>query len=522
LVKDTIKPSNFATHSGYIWRLCKKYCIFAADLKKVLTKTFTMNYVVRRFVFILLFIVASSINFSFKYSNSTNYNDSSFCLPGNSFLDKLATQGYLTVAICKDTDGLYISDGQPIGFQYDLLVNFASHLGLKLKLVPYNSNTDAISAIRAQKVDLFSGDFNSTQVIDSSIKLSCAFDSTNYILVHHKNTSIPKKGSPATFSGGYHNAKGLSNNIFVTIYNTPKLTSIAKTAFWRSNGELSLEFTSKPLNKVLNQIAEGSVQFTLLEEHIAQLQAAQFPKLSFESLIDSHTLRWAVSMHNQAFMKYTSDWVSSYSKTSDFKSLKAKYTNKAVRATKKEAGNTLAKVSTISEYDELLKSLSRSLKWDWRLLAALISQESGFRHFSRSPDGAIGLMQIMPSTALKLGMDSITGPHDNIKGGVKYLRLLQKSWERLIPDPEERIKFVLASYNVGIGHVYDARNLAAKYHYNPNKWNDNVEFFMQKKTLPAYYNDPVVKLGYCRGNIPIKYVSEIYERYELYCALAKR
>lgn len=481
-----------------------------------------MNYVVRRFIFILFFIVSSSINYSFKYLNSTHYNDSSFCLPGNSFLDKLTTQGYLTVAICNDTDGLYISDGQLIGFQYDLLAKFASQLGLKLKLVPFTSSWDALSAINTGKVDLFSGNFNSTQVVDSSIKLTSAFDSTNYILVHHKNTNYHPNGGFRTFTGSYFGAKGLSKNIPVTICNAPKLTSIANTAFWRTKGKLSLEFTPKPLNKVLNEIAEGRIHFTLVEEGIGKLQAAKFPKLSFETLIDSHSLQWAVSIRNQAFMQYTSDWVRNYSKTGDFKSIKAKYTNRALRVASKNADNSLAKVSAISEYDDILKSLSQSLKWDWRLLAALIAQESGFRHFSRSPDGAIGLMQIMPSTAQKLGIDSISGPHDNIRGGVKYLRLLQKSWERLVPDPEERIKFVLASYNVGIGHVYDARNLAAKYHYNPNKWDNNVEFFMQKKTLPAYYNDPVVKLGYCRGNIPIKYVSDIYDRYDLYRALTKQ
>lgn len=479
-----------------------------------------MNYVVRRFVFILIFVVSSSINFSFKYLNSTNYNDSSYCLPGYRFLDKLATQGYLTVAICKDTDGVYISDGQLVGFQYDLLVKFASKLGLKLKLVSYNSNTDAISAIRAQKVDLFSGYFNSTQVVDSSVWLTPALDSTKYLLAQNNIAALPASSGPKhSPQRGYD---GTSNRLTLTLNNSSKLTAIARTAFWRSNGKLTLEFTPNSTNKVLHLVAKGVVPFTLVDERIAKSHSAQFPTLSFKTTLDSQTLRWAVSAHNTAFMAYTTDWVQSHSQSSDFKSLKAKYDTKALKSIKQVAGSTAVNMNSISEYDELLKKVSQSLKWDWRLLAALISQESGFQHFSRSPDGAIGLMQIMPSTALKLGMDSITGPHDNIKGGVRYLKLLQKSWERLIPDPDERIKFVLASYNVGIGHVYDARNLAAKYHYNPNKWNDNVEVFMQKKTLPAYYNDPVVKLGYCRGNIPIKYVSDIYDRYEMYRALAKR
>jgi membrane-bound lytic murein transglycosylase F len=75
---------------------------------------------------------------------------------------------------------------------------------------------------------------------------------------------------------------------------------------------------------------------------------------------------------------------------------------------------------------------------------------------------------------------------------------------------------MLASYNVGRGHIDDARRLAEKYDANPNVWEDNVEFYLLQKSKPKYYNDEVVRNGYCRGKETVKYVREIFERYEHY------
>jgi membrane-bound lytic murein transglycosylase F len=85
-----------------------------------------------------------------------------------------------------------------------------------------------------------------------------------------------------------------------------------------------------------------------------------------------------------------------------------------------------------------------------------------------------------------------------------------------IEDADERIKFVLASYNVGIGHVLDAMSLADKYGKDPKIWENNVDYYLLHKSEPKYYNDPVVKFGYCRGEEPYHYVTEILERYEHY------
>ncbi len=175
----------------------------------------------------------------------------------------------------------------------------------------------------------------------------------------------------------------------------------------------------------------------------------------------------------------------------------------------------------ISEYDDLIKQWADSLNWDWLLLAALIYQESKFDPNAKSWAGAHGLMQLIPATARRFGASNIYDPVQNISSGARYILHLDELWQDIITNKEERLKFVLASYNVGPGHVLDARRLAKKYGKDPNVWDNNVSFYLIQKSKPKYYNDPVVKQGYCRGEEPVNYVHKILSRYQRYLEIFK-
>ena len=116
----------------------------------------------------------------------------------------------------------------------------------------------------------------------------------------------------------------------------------------------------------------------------------------------------------------------------------------------------------ISVYDDFLKQKSGIVGWDWRLLASLVYTESRFKTNAESWAGAYGLMQLMPVTANRFGVTKESPPEANVIAGIKYLKWLDKYYEKIIVDSTERVKFVLASYNAGAGHVEDARTLAKK------------------------------------------------------------
>ncbi len=131
--------------------------------------------------------------------------------------------------------------------------------------------------------------------------------------------------------------------------------------------------------------------------------------------------------------------------------------------------------------------------------------------------GASGIMQLMPRTAGNFGLDreTILDPEKNIEAGVQYIKSLNLAFRR-ISNKDERIKFILAAYNSGPAHIYDAMKLAEKYGKNPNQWFDNVDVYLMKKNEPEFYNDSVVKFGRFRARETVAYVINTLETYEKY------
>ena len=129
----------------------------------------------------------------------------------------------------------------------------------------------------------------------------------------------------------------------------------------------------------------------------------------------------------------------------------------------------------MSPYDDEIKAAAEIIGWDWRLLASLVYQESEFKPNVRSWVGAYGLMQLMPNVLEKYGLDSNASPSEQLNAGVKHLIFIKKQIPTEITDTVEQVKFLLASYNCGLGHVLDARRLAVKHEKDPNNWTTNVD-----------------------------------------------
>lgn len=167
-------------------------------------------------------------------------------------------------------------------------------------------------------------------------------------------------------------------------------------------------------------------------------------------------------------------------------------------------------------YDNIFKHYSKIINWDWRLIAAQGYVESRFDNTVISWVGAKGIMQVMPSTARALGLDpdDIVNPDPNIKTAVEILRILDKSFASKVPDHNERKKFVVAAYNSGAAHIYDAIAIARRIGKNPAIWENNVADALLLKANPDIYNDTsICKYGYFRGRQTCTYVKEVFSVY---------
>ena len=160
----------------------------------------------------------------------------------------------------------------------------------------------------------------------------------------------------------------------------------------------------------------------------------------------------------------------------------------------------LSPYATLSPYDEHFREAADSTGYDWTLIAAIAFTESRFDSTAVSEAGAQGVMQVMPETMRGFGVpDSLhTDNRTNIMTAATLLQSLEKQF-RPIRSPEERIKFLLASYNAGFGYVHDAMRLARKHGYDRLKWEANVDSFLIHLSQPEYYTDTLCRNGQFNG-----------------------
>jgi membrane-bound lytic murein transglycosylase F len=151
---------------------------------------------------------------------------------------------------------------------------------------------------------------------------------------------------------------------------------------------------------------------------------------------------------------------------------------------------------------------------DWRLLAAVAYAESRFDPKAESRFGAKGLMQLLPSTAKRVGVTDLLDPRKNVLAGARYLERLMKIFADDGVDPRQQIRFALAAYNCGLGHVMDARDIARKIGKDPDRWFNEVEDAMRLKQNPKWHRR--TRYGYARARETIAYVSRIQSQYDVF------
>ena len=228
---------------------------------------------------------------------------------------------------------------------------------------------------------------------------------------------------------------------------------------------------------------------------------------------------WGIPCGSDSLAQVMIPWIYSISQTREFKSLCLKYHIQPLRSYP-QCDSTSLEITRLSPYDDAIKTYAERLDWDWRLLASLIYQESNFFPDAVSWKGAIGLMQLMPDVAEKYDITLESSPEEQILAGVKFLQEIGRILPSDIPD-SARIPFMLAAYNVGLGHVLDARRLAVANDKNPNIWFDHVDVELLKKYDRSIVRDSIIRHGFARGHETYNFVREIFERWQHYQNLIK-
>ena len=228
---------------------------------------------------------------------------------------------------------------------------------------------------------------------------------------------------------------------------------------------------------------------------------------------ERHT--WVVNELSSDKIRQFNNWIGYMKGSSRYEDLQNRYTRTTNPHKRAERG---VRTSTVSPYDHLIKKYAKGLGWDWRMVAAVIYQESKFSINSKSHRGAQGLMQVMPQTGKVYGVDNLLDPEQNILAGTNHLKRLQKIFSKYDLTHEELVKFTLAAYNAGEGRVADCRNLAAAKGLDNTKWGEIV------KVIPLMREDSIleeesVKLGKFKGYETISYIESVMSHYDAICQI---
>ncbi len=433
-------------------------------------------------------------------------------------LKRILSDRKLIASTDYNSTNYYVYRGEPLGYQYEMLKSFADFLGVKLEIKINNDLDASLQCINQKECDVIALGLTVTKDRQQYVDFSNPLNQTRQMLVQRKPDNWRKIATMDEIE---------SNLLRNTLDLAGKTIHIQKNTIYKYRLEtlsdeigadiLIVEHPSATVEELIDMVNKGVIEYTISDEHIALVNQKYYPDIDTKTPISfPQNIAWAVRKGATELLDTINYWLEDFEKTRTYAYLYNKYfkNSRSINYARSEYHSVSG--GKISPYDKLIKKYSEMIDWDWRLLASLIYQESRFYPDARSWVGAFGLMQLMPHTAKKYGVDTLSPPEEQIKAGVKFIKLLDKQFLNKIENKEERTKFVLASYNAGIAHVYDARRLAEKYNKNPNLWNENVDYYLLNKSKPEYYKDSVVKYGYCRGSEPYNFVYDILERYHHY------
>ena len=260
-------------------------------------------------------------------------------------------------------------------------------------------------------------------------------------------------------------------------------------------------------------VANNQIDYTVAHENLARISKELHPNLNIKiSLSFKQKIAFGLRNSSPQLKKKLDEFLTKYCSSEEFKELKKRYFDYLTEIPNEVI---LIKRGQLSPFDAIFKKEAAKYGWDWRFLAAVAFKESRFNPNARGFGGAYGLMQFMPNTGPKYGVLPGSSPETQIAGGMKLINKIYTSWTD-IPDKDQRLKFTLASYNAGKGHIDDAQRLAAEYGLNPKIWDGNVAVMVQKLAVPEYYRSPIVRCGAYRGHA-FSYVNSVFAKYKQWC-----
>ncbi len=380
------------------------------------------------------------------------------------------------------------------GFEYDLINDFAAYLGVEVDLIIKDSVGEILQALENGEADLAAAGLTITPQREKRFLFGPPYIHVEQQVVCHRDIARPKTAEDL-----------VGKSLFVInassyVERLQELRKEVPALVWKEETDVSTE-------ELLHWVIKRHADCVVADSTIVRINQRYFPELRVAfSLSNPQPLGWVMTKDATGLKQVIADWLQqlrAFGKLEEYENHYFEYVPifdfVDIRAFHRRIE------SRLPNYLPMFQTAAVTHELPWELLAAQAYQESHWDPKAKSPTGVRGIMMLTRRTAKSLGVTSRLDPQQSIDGGAKYLANLIER----VPDTvegEDRLFYGLAAYNVGMGHIWDARKLARQLGKDPNSWNDIRE------TLPLlakkkYYKN--LKYGYARGWEPVKYVSRI-------------
>lgn len=425
-------------------------------------------------------------------------------------LEQIRARGVLRVGTLNNQLSYYIGPDGPSGLDYELAREFARELGVKLEMKPAYRLSSLFPALKNGEIDIIAAGLSQSEQRLKDYRAGPAYYYVSQQVVYKKGQWRPRN---------IEQLIAKQDELYLESGDAPIFSVVNDSHFENTLDSLKSTYpefryyvdNNADVNDLLKLVSQGELKFTMADSVEISLSQRIYPDIAtaFEMTEDQPISWFMRRSDDESLYAMMIEFFGNLKQSGSLASLEEKY---------------IGHIGTFDYVDTraFIRALdSRLPKWmplfqkyseefDWRLIAALAYQESHWNPNAKSPTGVRGMMMLTLPTARSVDVTNRLNPEQSVRGGVEYLRRMMERIPDSIPD-HEKIWFALASYNVGYGHMMDARRLTKLQGGSPDAWadvKDRLPQLRQKK----YFTQ--TRYGYARGDEALSYVENIRRYYQ--------
>lgn len=422
------------------------------------------------------------------------------CSPNLPLLDQIRLLGELRVVTRNAPTTFYYGATERYGIEYELTKAFADHLGVRLNLRTVDQIDAIFPEITGMNAHIAAAGLTITESRQDSVAFSPSYQKVTAQLIYRMGEKRP--ASISEIIGNLVEVRAGSSHVDMLYRALDQEPGLA----WAENRSTGAE-------ALMKRVADGTIDYAVVNSNEFQLLRNYYPEVQVAfDLESSGSLGWALPRFATDLQEEVSAFFAEIEATGELAQIIDRY---YVASRDFDFVGAKAFVRHLNQRFAHLRpafqAAEKETGIDWKLLAAIAYQESHWNPEAVSPTGVKGLMMLTANTARMVGVADRADPRQSILGGARYLaRVLDKFPERI--PAEDRMLMAIAAYNIGFGHVEDARIITESREADKDSWND-VSEHLPLLTDERWY--PHLKRGYAQGSIPVQYVENIRHYYWL-------